>query len=397
MLKKAVQGLIVAAFVSCVVFFELPLSSKNVQPITAQAQETQPDDQRFARLARGINLFEWFWYGPGDDWSLRNRFTEEDFATIKNLGFTFIRLPIGLSFVMDEESDDLLRHDNLQYIDMALDRALANDLAVLVDIQSTTRPRAGASNYSAGLEDPEFVELFIVFWESFGAYLNTTDPEMVFLEPMNEPMFLFNPQGWVSIQERLLSAIRGVAPEHTLIATGSRWSRLEQFVMLEPLDDPNIVYNFHFYEPMLFTHQGADWSFFPYLKSIRQVPYPSSPDAMEPALAAVHDDALRNVLILYGESRWDAAKLKDTIGRAAAWAEANGGLRLLCDEFGVYKRYASPADRAQWHHDVVAAFEYYGIGWAMWEYDRTFGLVELRNGGTVIDDVLAEALGLNPD
>ena len=26
---------------------------------------------------------------------------------------------------------------------------------------------------------------------------------------------------------------------------------------MEPLHDSNVIYNFHFYEPFLFTHQGA--------------------------------------------------------------------------------------------------------------------------------------------
>lgn len=295
---------------------------------------------------------------------------------------------------MDPEADDLLRSDHLEYIDLALDRALAADLAVIVDIHSTSLAAADAADYSAALEDPQFVELFIAFWESFGAYLSDRDPEMVFFEPINEPVFLDHPQDWPPIQERLVAAIRAVAPEHTLIASGAEWSHLEQLLALEPLDDPNIVYNFHFYEPFLFTHQGATWSWWAVV-SMRQVPYPSSPEAVEPALALVRDEEVRGYIAWYGEERWDVAALDELIGEAAAWAEEHGGLRVICGEFGVHKPYAPPEDRAQWHHDVVVTFEKYGIGWAMWEYDGNFGLVERSGGVTEVDEALAEAMGLS--
>jgi endoglucanase len=366
-----------------------------VVPLGAATAQDAPgvSDARFARLARGVNLPFWFWYGPENDTLLRIHFTETDFATIKGLGFTFVRLPIDLEFVMDPAATDLLRAEHLQYIDLALDRALAADLAVIVDIHSVSLAASDASDYSAGLEDPAFADVFITFWESFAAYLSDRDPDMVFFEPMNEPVFLDHPQDWLPIQERLLYAIRASAPEHTLIASGAEWSGLDQLLALQPLDDPNLVYNFHFYEPFLFTHQGATWTWW-VVESLRQVPYPSSPDAVEPALALVRDDEVRQELAWYGEERWDAEALDALISQAAVWAENNGGLRVICGEFGVHKPYAPPEDRVQWHHDIVATFEKYGIGWALWEYDSSFGLVERRGGDTKIDVALAEAMGL---
>src|SRR5437868_2469280 len=71
--------------------------------------------------------------------------------------------------------------------------------------------------------------------------------------------------------------IRSVAPNHTIIACGARWSGLEDLLPLQPLALANIIYTFHDYEPFAFTHQGATWTD-PTVQPLRNVPYPSTPE-----------------------------------------------------------------------------------------------------------------------
>jgi hypothetical protein len=53
-----------------------------------------------------------------------------------------------------------------------------------------------------------------------------------------------------------------------------------------------------------------------------------------------------------------------------------------------------PKYRAAWIKDVRTALEHHGIGWAMWEYDSTFGVVTVQNGKKVPDPLTLGALGL---
>lgn len=356
---------------------------------TVHAQENGVTDERFAHLQRGINLPFWFWYAPAN---VDARFSDQDFQLIHDLGFTFVRVPIDLGYVFDESSPDLLNHDHLEHIDSGFDRLLEHDLAIVVDLHSTSIADSDASNYSGALEDPEFVDVFIRFWQSFAAHFKDRDPEKVFFGPMNEPVFENDPSAWLPIQERLLTAIREVAPEHTLIATGARWSSRETLMEIEPYADPNIVYDFHFYEPFVFTHQGATWTW-DAVAVMRNVPYPSNPENVASLLDGLPDES-RNALEYYGEERWDGQRINDEIARVAAWGEANN-VRLICTEFGVFGDFAPPADRVQWTQDIRTAFEEYGIGWSMWEYDNSFGLVTRSGSTRVVDEDLAAALGLN--
>jgi hypothetical protein len=79
--------------------------------------------------------------------------------------------------------------------------------------------------------------------------------------------------------------------------------------------------------------------------------------------------------------------------QAAEWARRRG-VPLVCNEFGVYRDYADPADRDAWLHDVRTALEHNGIGWTMWDYSGSFGVVTKKDGKTVVDDGAVRALGI---
>jgi len=279
------------------------LLTAGVVPAPAGAQEAGVSDSRFAHLARGTNLTGWFWYGPDNLGAMDSYFTADDFATIRGLGFTFVRVPIDLEVLLDRSQPDLLNPDRLAVLDHALDGILAADLAVIVDLHSTSLADSDAAVYSAALEgDPAFVDLFAAFWKSLAAHLSVRDPEYVFIEPMNEPVFQDDPQAWLPIQERLIAVIRASAPQHTLIATSALWSGLDTFLRLTPVSDPNVVYNFHYYEPFIFTHQGAAWTWFAVI-GLSDVPYPSSPEAVQPVLKRVGDPTVAGFIRDYGEER----------------------------------------------------------------------------------------------
>jgi hypothetical protein len=68
---------------------------------------------------------------------------------------------------------------------------------------------------------------------------------------------------------------------------------------------------------------------------------------------------------------------------------------LICNEFGVFRTYSDPRDREAWLQDVRTALERHGIGWAMWDYSGSFGVVTKKDGHATPDDATIRALGLN--
>jgi endoglucanase len=58
----------------------------------------------------------------------------------------------------------------------------------------------------------------------------------------------------------------------------------------------------------------------------------------------------------------------------------------------VYREYADPLDRNAWLHDVRTSLERNGIGWTMWDYSGSFGVVTKKDGKAVADEEVLRAL-----
>jgi endoglucanase len=284
-------------------------------------------------------------------------------------------------------------------LDDQIERLLGMDLAVIVDMHSV-QVNEGDSVYSGDLETEDaFVEDFLLFWGGLAGHLKKYDPDMVFFEMFNEPVFLGNPSRWVDdILPRTLAAVREAAPDHTLIAEGWGWASIDGLLDVTPVADPNVVYNFHFYDPFLFTHQGADWVDEREVANLFAVPYPSDPENVVTMMFDRYSRAGQDAVMAYGAEEWNAEKLEERILRAVEWAEEHG-VHIICTEFGAYAPVSPKNSRVQWITDVVSIFEKYGIGWVMWEYDAGFGFVERTSDGSAnevleYDEGVLGALGL---
>jgi|SRR5215216_5148641 len=354
---------------------------------TAQQQKTLNLAARFARLHRGINLSHWFSQSASySKEHLETHTTAADIALIKSMGFDHVRFPIEPAPLLAETPDQsVLNSTYLQYVDSALDMILAAGLAVIVDIHPSDEFKLRMNRDERG------IEAFAKFWRAFATHLSKRDPESVFLEVINEPM-VEDGYRWYGIQAKLIAAIRAGAPNHTIIAGGHRWSGLYEMLSLEPYADTNIIYNFHFYEPFAFTHQGATWAG-PNLPFYKNVPYPSSPDAVRSVLDTVADEPAKYNLLRYGEDNWNAGRIDRELGLAAAWA-AKHRVYITCNEFGAFRKVVRPADRAAWLQDMRMALEKHSIGWTMWDYAGGFAVVNKINGQAQKQPELLKALGL---
>jgi len=366
--------------------FVLLLSSVSV---SQSAPTSSVPASRLAHLRRGINLSEWFAqvYDPRGYTKehFQNWTTSADIALIKSAGFDHVRLSVNPQPMMEagERRDGAAEY--FGYLDAAVKMILDAGLAVEIDMHPD-------SDFKASLaKNDDSVERFSGFWHTLAQHYSSWDPERVFFEILNEPEF-HDPYRWYGVEAKLAAAIRQAAPSHTILAPGARWDDDDDMLFLEPLRDPNVIYVFHFYEPHIFTHQGATWGEY-YWRWLKELHYPSSPENAAQVAAGVPEARDRLHLIRYGQDHWDASRIEAEINQAADWARQNG-VPLVCNEFGVYRDFSDPQDRARWLMDVRTSLERHNIGWAMWDYSGGFGVVTKKEGKTVLDEVTVRALGL---
>jgi len=385
MLKRS--GSIFAAILCVTLAFVSIATALSAPPARAEQAGTDVARARFKRLRHGINLSHWFAQAANNNYAkehLETHTTAEDIALIKSVGFDHVRFTVEPAPLMNASDPSSLNSAYLRYFDAAMDMILRQGLAVIVDIHPS-------DEFKLRLKDDRQVENFAKFWRALAQHLSTRDPEMVFLETINEPM-VEDSYRWFGIQAKLVAAIRAGAPHHTIIVSGHRWSGLWEMLALEPYSDPNIIYNFHYYEPFAFTHQGANWAG-PNLQFYRNVPYPSSPEAVAGILDTINDQPARLNLVHYGQDRWNAERIDRDVSMAAEWG-AKHQVPVTCNEFGAFRRFSNPADRARWIADMRAALEKHGIGWTMWDYAGGFSVVNKVDGHATPDADTVRALGL---
>jgi endoglucanase len=337
---------------------------------------------RLALLARGFNLTGWL------DGADTRRPDQRLLAELHRRGFSHVRLPVTPERLMEVFSAAKGIGRDLEELDRAVDTLIGLGFGVSLDMHPGER--LGRLHVA---EPQVAFGLIENLWRRLARRYANRSPDRLFLEVLNEPGV--NRTIWDNQGARLAKTIRNEAPDHTIIYGGANFQRIDGLAQLAPLPDSNVVYAMHYYDPMIFTHQGQDWSEDP-LRYIQRVPFPAR--AGDPMVITLldhlvgegHTDAVR---LLKSELRkpWTEERVAAGIALAAPWITRQRR-PLVINEFGVLARKAPAADRARWLEIVRRAAEAHCIGWAHWEYADDFGFVRRVGDREVPDESILKAL-----
>jgi endoglucanase len=340
---------------------------------------------RLERLGKGANVCRWFRFVTQESPEhFANYISEPETKAMHQMGLTHVRLCIQPKVIMDQATG-AVREENAAFVDAAIERFHRAGLLVLIDLHNEDR---------ASELNPAWQEAFVRFWTDCAARLKHFDPELTMLEIINEPVFAGREAEWNAFNTRLAFAIRKSAPEHTIMTSGPNWGGIDGLRKLTLLEDRNVVYSFHCYDPFAFTHQGATWAG-PDVKPLRGVPYPSSVESVAPLLADLAQYPGSSKMVeKYGKEAWNKAKLAARFKKGIEWGALNN-VPLYCGEFGVFPPYAKAEHRTNWFRDFGQVLAENQIGWAVWGWDEGFGLNRKYVGGKPeVDKTVATSLGL---
>ncbi|MFA9391724.1 MAG: cellulase family glycosylhydrolase [Prolixibacteraceae bacterium] len=331
---------------------------------------------------RGVNLTNWFQAGSAQQIQF-TKYSKTDFEQIQSMGCDVVRLPINLHFMTNGAPDYTIDPLFYSFLDEVIVWTEELGLHLILDNHTFD---------SATDTDPKVGEILIKVWPQMAAhYLNTSNK--IYFEVLNEPHGISDAL-WNSIQQEVITAIRKVDSKHTIVVGPASWNSYNNLQNMPKYSDDNLIYTFHFYDPFLFTHQGASWTD---MTDLTGVPFPYVADKM-PAFPA----SLKGTWI---ESSYNDYKNTGTITEVhrlidiADKFQNERNVPLLCGEFGVYDVNSPDEDRTYWYGVVREYLESKNIAWTIWDYHGGFGIYKKGSNGQFYHDMnvpMVENLGLTP-
>jgi len=308
---------------------------------------------------RGVNLTGWFQASTAQKIQFR-KFTKKDFIEIKSLGCDVIRLPINLHGMTAGAPDYIIDPLLFSFLDSAVNWAEELQLYLLIDNHSFDP----SSNTS-----PDIGLTLNKVWPQLAGHYKDRSGYIMY-EVLNEPHGITN-QLWGSIQQQAIDAIRSTDTKHAIIVGPSGFNSYNDLAQMPIYSDTNLIYTFHFYDPFMFTHQGASWNT-PSMVSLSGVPFPynsaTMPACPTDLLGSWVEQALNNY-----PADGTVAKVKSLIDIAVNFKNAHN-IDIFCGEFGVYIPNSDTADRVFWYQTVKDYLEEKSIPWTIWDYKGSFGL-----------------------
>ena len=315
-----------------------------------------------------------FWREPRVGANLFNR--QESAARIHaaaELGVDFVRLApdkwrgAGRDFLIgDADGYTGIPPSDLSELARVLDAASTSGVRVVLTMLSLPGARWRQAN--GGSDDgrlwnaPAFQHQAVAFWTDLVKAV-AGHPAIVGYDLLNEPhpartlaglevgdpayghwweQARGTPADLNQFYRRAVAAIRAVDPRTPILIESAGYAAVGALDLLEPVDDPAVLYSFHFYEPWTYTARRVNKGRYTY------------PDRM-PAGSATHTE------------RWERTRIAERLAPAVRWASRHGlpPGRLVLGELGCSRQVQGVTEYLA---DVIDAADANGWHWAFYAF-----------------------------
>jgi endoglucanase len=333
-------------------------------------------------FSRGINLTNWFQADNAQAVQF-TRYTKEDFHQIHSLGVDVIRLPINLHAMTDGAPDYTVDPLFYTFMDQVVDWAEELQMHLILD-NHTFDPAVNT--------DPNIGPVLKKVWKQVAAHYQDRS-QYLYYEILNEPHGISDAL-WGSIQGDVIDEIRTVDTTHFLIVGPAGWNSYHNLAAMPNYADDKLIYTFHFYDPFLFTHQGASWTD-PSMEPLSGVPFPYQAGSMPAFPPSLNGTWIQGAFNDYANTG-TVAQVRNLLDIADQFRQTRN-VPLFCGEFGVYIPNSDPGQRVNWYDEVRTYLDSLNIGWTIWDYHGGFGIFEGGSGlfNHDLNVPLLGALGFN--
>ncbi len=289
---------------------------------------------------------------------------------IQAMGFDHVRLPIDYMVLETEEGEP--KDEGYDLVYRVVDWAMARNLNIVLDLHKAYGYDfnfAGDAEQNNLFGNVALQDRFVALWQNIAKHF--CGYSHVVFELLNEVVEKDNAEAWNKLIARTVAAIREIAPTTKIIYGGIQWNSATTLKYLEAPVDENIIFTFHSYEPLLFTHQKAHWM--DNIDQNRTVTYPSTKEDYLEGCKTIGDQG--ETVVNYPGEAIDKGFIEDIMKEAIAVSKEKN-VMVYCGEFGVIDQ-APTEDTLRWVEDITGLFKKHHIGYALWTYKKMdFGLID---------------------
>jgi len=319
---------------------------------------------------RGFNILDFFDHRRYRENSARFAATEQDFKWMSDWGFDFVRIPMaypsylnynpssGISITPEETVD--FREEAVEAIEKVVYLANKYNLHVSLNIH-----RAPGFCINAGFREPfnlwkdeEAQKAFYTHWELWAKRFKSVSPKMLSFDLVNEPCYKEDMNDQFAASKAIpgdvyrkvaigcLDVIHRQNLDRLVVADGNHGGSL----VIPELTDLPIAQSCRGYYPHYVSHYRASWVW----KNPDDAPMPVWPG------------------IIDGQE-FNRAKLEEVY---KPWIElSKQGVGVHCGECGCFNE--TPHEVfLSWFNDHLSILTENGIGWGLWNFRGSFGLID---------------------
>jgi aryl-phospho-beta-D-glucosidase BglC (GH1 family) len=277
--------------------------------------------------------------------------TENDVADLSEWGVGHIRLSFPAEPMMNVEPPYNFNESSFEKLGKILDICEKYNIGVIID----PHKYPGTSHQWTMLGNDEFWtdfewhEKVIAIWERIASLCANKGKVVAGYALLNEPSIPYNrkentPSDLNLFYTKLITAIRKIDNKHTIIlsaprlgaAGGNDTDYVDGLEYLHPINDNNLCYEIHMYQPMDFTHQGV-------FEDSEMVKYPG----------------------VIGGENWNIEKIREHLQPANEFATQNNA-QIYVGEFSCPRWLGNSGN--QYLSDMISVFNEFGFSWAYHAY-----------------------------
>ncbi len=250
-------------------------SAKNMASAVTVAESDNTFDATTVELMKGI------WIEPSNMQDLKN---------VKDMGFGHVRH----GFDPDRRGEIYINEDGslnleaMQTVEKWINNCVRAGLPIIIG------PHPVHEWKEKWITDLEKFELVCEWYGDLAAYIaERWTPQQVALTIMSEPAGGNPSVSWTWVSDRVYTAMRNAAPDHTILMGGDASGNIEKMKAMSPVTDDNVKYSFSTYEPYTIgfgtasSGMAGQVTFWNYLGD---VPYPVPEGLTDEEIEAIVED-----------------------------------------------------------------------------------------------------------